>query len=85
MGTPAQVSCKSTEDIHGCFIRESSNAFNPRLFFPYSKVHASVTIVISTKDFTRCNHGYPTMLHNPSPLLSKTQLTDLNLNHFKMV
>jgi hypothetical protein len=49
-------------------------------------------MVTSAKDCMCCNHGNPTMINNPNPLLSKAEwcrycihLTYLNLNNFKVV
>jgi hypothetical protein len=58
------------------------------LFLPYSKLHAVVVIVTLAKVCVGWNHNNPRI--NPKPLLRKaenhaSQLTVLNLNHFKMV
>jgi hypothetical protein len=52
---------------------------SPLLFLPYSKVQALVTILTSAKLVWHPN------INNPNPVLSKAHLTNLNLNHFKMV
>jgi hypothetical protein len=71
-----------SKDIHRSLIPEASNAFRP--FLHYSKIQALVTIVTSAKVSVWCNRGNPTV-NIPNPLLSKAHLTNLNLNHFKMV
>jgi hypothetical protein len=51
-------------------------------FLPHSKVNALVTIVTSAKEQPTNNGKYT---KNPKTLLSKAHLTNLNLNHFKVV
>jgi hypothetical protein len=49
-------------------------------FLPYSKVHALVAILCDVIMATQ-----QSCINNPNPLLAKAYLTNLNLNHFKMI
>jgi hypothetical protein len=58
----------------------------------YLELRNFVCMITSATDGMWCNHGNPTMVNNPNPLLSKAEcyrqcihLESLNFNYFKMV
>jgi hypothetical protein len=58
-------------------------------FLPYSKLHAMVAVVTLAKDCMWCNHNNPTIKQSQTIAMhgwkSCMQLSNLNLNNFKML
>jgi hypothetical protein len=75
-----------SKDIHTWFTLKDSNT--PRTFLPYSKQLALVAMVTLVTDCMSCNHDNPTTKQSQTIAVqgwkSCLQLTNLNLNHFKM-